>query len=208
MSTNTPQSRLRERLRQKRTDLILEAAEELLIRKGYYNASMDEIAAQAGVAKGTLYQHFSTKEDLFFAFIEKVLARFEQVVQQAALSSENARQKLEHIISYVYGEHRGEHIYVLQLLRRNGELSQRLQAKKGRSGERIDQVVAQLHRILEEGKAEGFFTTSIATDLMVHFFLHMLVFFGDEHLPDQSEGMPEEFVTQLECLLFQGIQSS
>lgn len=208
MSTDTPQGRLREQLRQKRTDLILEAAEEMLIKKGYYNASMDEIAAQAGVAKGTLYQHFPTKEDLFFALIEKALARFEQVVQQAALSSENARQKLGHIMSYVYGEHRGEHIYLLQLLHRNRELSQRLQAKKSRSGERINQVIAQIRCIVEEGKAEGCFTTTVATDLIVHFFLHMLAYSGDEHLPDQLEGMPEEFVPQLERLLFQGIQSS
>ncbi|HEY7415006.1 MAG TPA: helix-turn-helix domain-containing protein [Ktedonobacteraceae bacterium] len=207
MSADTPQGRLREQLRQKRTDLILEAAEEMLIRKGYYNASMDEIAAQAGVAKGTLYQHFPAKEDLFFALIEKALARFEQVVQQAAFSSDNAWQKLERIMSYVYGEHRGEHIYLLQLLRRNGELSQRLQAKKSRSAERLNQVVGQIRRIVEEGKAEGRFTTTVATDLIVHFFLHMLAFSGDEHLLDGPERMPEELVPQLERLLFQGIQS-
>ena len=82
MPIDMPQRRLREKLHQKRSELILEVAEEILIRKGYHHASMDEIAAQAGVAKGTLYQHFPTKEDLFFALIEQALTRFEQVVQQ------------------------------------------------------------------------------------------------------------------------------
>lgn len=207
MSADTPQSRLREQLRQKRTDFILEAAEEILIKKGYHNASMDEIAAQAGVAKGTLYQHFPTKEDLFFALIEKAVARFEQVVQQVVLSSGNARQKLEHIMAYIYGEHRGEHMYLLQLLHRNGDLSQRLLARKGSSGERIDQLVGQIRSILEEGKADGLFTTALSTDLMVHFFLHVLSFCGDEHLPDQPEGAPTGLIPQLEHLLFRGIQS-
>lgn len=208
MSTDTPQSRLREQLRQRRTELILETAEEILIKKGYYNASMDEIAAQAGVAKGTLYQHFPTKEDLFLALVEKALARFEQAIQQAITSSDNARQKLVCIIHYVYGEYRGEHRHLLQLLRKNGELSQRLRIKKGQSGERIDQVIGQIRRILEEGKAEGLFTTTIATDLMLHLFLHLLSLSGDEHLSSPQEGTPEELIAQLEHLLFQGIQSS
>lgn len=208
MSADTPQSRLREQLRQKRTDFILEAAEEIIIRKGYYSTSMDEIAAQAGVAKGTLYHHFPTKEDLFLALIERALAHFEQVVRQAVLSSENARQKLEHILFYVYGEHRREHGYLLQLLRRNGDLNLRLQAKKGLSGEHVDQVVDQIRRIFEEGKAEGIFATNVTTDLMVHFFLHLLSLSGDEHLPEQQERTLEELIPQLEHLLFRGIQSS
>lgn len=206
MSTDTPQARLREKLRQKRSELILEVAEELLLKKGYANASMDEIAAHAGVAKGTLYQHFLTKEDLFFALFEKALIRFEQVVQQAVDSSRNARQKLESILSYVYGEHRGEHVHLLQLLRRNADLSQRLQAKQGHSRERMDQVIQQLRRILEDGKAEGLFTTAVTTDLMLHLFLHLLSLSGDEHLPSLSEEKPEELISQLEHLLFLGIQ--
>jgi AcrR family transcriptional regulator len=208
MSTDTPQGKLREKLREKRGELILETAEEILLKKGYANASMDEIAAQAGVSKGTLYHHFPTKEDLFFALLEKALARFEQVVQQSVLSSNNARQKLVRIIYYVYGEHRGEHRHLLQLLRNNGELSQRLQIKKGQSRERMDQVIGQIRGILEEGKAEGLFTTAIATDLMLHLFLHLLSLSEDEHLSGPQEGTSEELISQLERLLFQGIQSS
>lgn len=206
MSTNTPQGRLREQLRQKRADLILEAAEDLLIRKGYHNASMDEIAAQAGVAKGTLYQHFPAKEDLFLALFEKTLARFEQAVQHALLSAGNARQKLEHILQYVYGEHHKEHVYLLHQLRKNGELNLRLQEKQGRFGERIEQVTAQIRRILEEGKTAGLFASTITTDLMVHFFLYMLAFSGDEYLTDQPD-TPEELLPQVEYLLFSGILS-
>lgn len=207
MLANTPQGRLREQLRQKRADLILEAAEDLLIRKGYHSASMDEIAAQAGVAKGTLYQHFPTKEELFLALFDKTLDRFEQVVQQALLSAGDAQHKLKQILAYVYGEHRKEHVYLLQQLRTNGELHQRFQADKGRFDERIGPVIAHIRRIVEEGKTEGLFATTVATDLLVHFFLSLLAFAGEEYLSGQPE-TSEALIPQLEHLLFRGIQSA
>ncbi len=57
---------LKERQRQEREALILLAAEEVLIEKGYHEMSMDEIAARVGISKGTVYLHFASKEDLVF----------------------------------------------------------------------------------------------------------------------------------------------
>ena len=44
---------------------ILEAGTEVFLQNGYRGASMDEIAALAGVSKQTVYKHFSDKEALF-----------------------------------------------------------------------------------------------------------------------------------------------
>ncbi len=62
MSTDTLHRLLKEKLREARAGLILDVAEEVLAEKGYHDASMEEIAARAGVAKGTLYQHFPRYE--------------------------------------------------------------------------------------------------------------------------------------------------
>lgn len=48
---------------------ILDAAESLFIRQGYVKTSMDEVAREAGVAKGTLYLYFNKKADLILAAI-------------------------------------------------------------------------------------------------------------------------------------------
>ncbi|GCE19515.1 TetR/AcrR family transcriptional regulator [Dictyobacter kobayashii] len=71
---------------QERANRILEAASELLQRWGYKKTTIDDIARQAGVAKGTIYLHWKTKEDLFMALImrEKVVA-----LQQARQAMEN-----------------------------------------------------------------------------------------------------------------------
>jgi AcrR family transcriptional regulator len=53
--------------RQERADRILDAAAELVGRWGYKKTTVDDIARQAGVAKGTIYLHWKTREDLFIA---------------------------------------------------------------------------------------------------------------------------------------------
>jgi len=55
--------------RQARADRILDAAAELILRWGYKKTTIDDIAKQARVAKGTIYLHWKTREDLFMALI-------------------------------------------------------------------------------------------------------------------------------------------
>lgn len=55
---------LRDRRRKTLEDEILKAARHLLAEKGHTGMSMDELAAQVGISKPTLYSFFSTKEDL------------------------------------------------------------------------------------------------------------------------------------------------
>src|SRR2546429_5170440 len=74
---------LREKQRQEREALILQAAEEVLVEKGYHETSMDEIAARVGIAKGTVYLHFPSKEDLVVAIFARDMQKFLQAVEAA-----------------------------------------------------------------------------------------------------------------------------
>ncbi len=51
----------------KRGQLILDAAAQLFAKQRYHEVRMDDIAAHAGVAKGTLYRYYRDKEDLYLA---------------------------------------------------------------------------------------------------------------------------------------------
>ena len=64
--------------RDRRTE-ILDVAGEIFLEQGYAAASMSAIAARLGGSKGTLYNYFTSKEELFRAHIER----------QCALSAEN-----------------------------------------------------------------------------------------------------------------------
>jgi TetR/AcrR family fatty acid metabolism transcriptional regulator len=54
-------------------DQVLEAARRCFSRHGYRKTSMDEVASEAGVAKGTVYLHCRDKQDLFVAAVEREL---------------------------------------------------------------------------------------------------------------------------------------
>lgn len=49
---------------------IIDAAERIFSKQGYYQTSMQDIADEAKVAKGTLYYHFKSKDELFVELLE------------------------------------------------------------------------------------------------------------------------------------------
>lgn len=55
--------------REERAHRILDAAAELIQRWGYKKTTIDDVARSAGVAKGTIYLHWKTREDLFMALL-------------------------------------------------------------------------------------------------------------------------------------------
>ncbi|MFA5915908.1 MAG: helix-turn-helix domain-containing protein, partial [Burkholderiales bacterium] len=52
-----------------RPEEIIAAALELFVERGYAATRLDDVAARAGVSKGTLYLYFENKEDLFKAVV-------------------------------------------------------------------------------------------------------------------------------------------
>ena len=68
--------------REQRANRILDAAAELMLRWGYNKTTIDDIARYAGVAKGTIYLHWKTREDLFTALMKREYIRLVEDVQQ------------------------------------------------------------------------------------------------------------------------------
>jgi AcrR family transcriptional regulator len=69
----------RERRKEARPGELLEAALDLFVEKGFAATRVDEVAARAGVSKGTLFLYFPSKEELFKAVVRQNIAgRFEE----------------------------------------------------------------------------------------------------------------------------------
>lgn len=77
-STNEPEGEMREA----RAQRILDAASTLILGYGYHKTTMDDIARQAGVGKGTLYLHWSTREALFTALILREKVAMAEAIRQ------------------------------------------------------------------------------------------------------------------------------
>jgi AcrR family transcriptional regulator len=74
---------------------VLDAAEKIFVRDGYERAQIEMIAAEAGRTKGAVYAHFRSKEDIFFALLErKAQARRDEFIESAHGKNHNERREL------------------------------------------------------------------------------------------------------------------
>lgn len=64
----------RERRKEARPGELLDAALDLFVEKGFAATRVEEVAARAGVSKGTLFLYFPSKEDLFKAVVRETIA--------------------------------------------------------------------------------------------------------------------------------------
>ncbi len=80
---------------------LLSAAQDLIEEGGYAAASVVAIAERAGVAAGTLYRHFDSKEDLFVEVFRAVCSREERAMWAASddLASAGAVARLEEVLA-------------------------------------------------------------------------------------------------------------
>lgn len=77
----------KEQVQRVREDAIVGAVNRLLASKGYELMTVDEVAAEAGLSKASLYKHFTSKEELAAAAMVKVLERtLQQVADQTQAS--------------------------------------------------------------------------------------------------------------------------
>ena len=81
-----PETPIRQRRKEARPSEIMAAALDLFVERGFAATKLDDVAARAGVSKGTLYLYFSSKEELFKAVIQQgilpVLEHGEEMLAQ------------------------------------------------------------------------------------------------------------------------------
>ena len=202
-TTPAPQS-LKEKQRQERETLILKAAEEILAEKGYHETSMDEIAARVGVAKGTVYLHFPSKESLVVAIFERDMQYFLQSLDEVIVLSMTNREKLEALLKFFYGGLFSKRTRLLYSIANNADLQRLLMAKEGCMRDLWRQVGERVTNLLDAGKAAGEFDTSIPSNVMMSAFFSLLSPRSYERLVE--EHIPtDKFVGYVGQIFFKGI---
>ncbi len=198
---------LKEKQRQEREELILQAAEEMLAEKGYHETSMDEIAVRVGIAKGTVYLHFPSKEDLVMAIFERGMLKLLEGVEASIASETTTRAKMEAVLRFMYGgffNKRGEALFSI-FGSNSGELRRLFAEKKGQMYAQWEQLSARISSLLEEGKAAGEFDTTIPTGVMLNAFFSLLAPKLNERLIAEGQMSPDELVEYLGRFYFKGI---
>ena len=85
-----------------RQDAIIKVVNQLLAEKGFEAMTVDEVAAQVGIAKASLYKHFSSKEELAAAAMVGVMVRAQQFLGTLAPEA-TAVDKLRAVVRWTMG---------------------------------------------------------------------------------------------------------
>ena len=198
---------LKEKQRQEREALILQAAEEVLMERGYYETSIDEIAARVGIAKGTVYLHFPSKEDLVIAIFERDMQQLLQNIYTAMSSDLTSRGKMEAIFDLMHGGIISKRMQLLYSLSNSGGLRHLLVEKKGCFREIWDQLSVRLNSLFEEGKATGEFDSTLPAMVMLSAFYSLLSPKSYDRLTEDGQMSAEEVEKNLKRIYFKGISA-
>jgi len=75
-------------------DAILDAAERLLARYGYKKMTVDDVAREAGIGKGTTYLHFPSKQEVVLCTIDRIVGRLLDQLRAIAQSDASPPEKV------------------------------------------------------------------------------------------------------------------
>ncbi len=82
-------------------DKILEAAGRLFGERRFHEVRMEDVAAEAGVSKGTLYRYFEDKEEMYLALLRRASRQYADGLRARAEQAAGARAKLVAVVASI-----------------------------------------------------------------------------------------------------------
>lgn len=137
-----------------RRQQLLDVAEELFNRKGYDETAVSDIVGQMGVAQGTFYYYFGSKDEILDAVITRIIDRaagtIEEIVERVDL---DAAQKVLRFQENSIERRTTHSVLDYMHLERNAKLHYKLQRHW------FEMVLPLLSRVVEQGLEDGIFHT-------------------------------------------------
>jgi len=203
----------RERRKQDRPGELLEAALDLFVEKGFAATRVEEVAARAGVSKGTLFLYFPSKEDLFKAVVrENVVHPVTQGAGEIEHFKGNSGQLLEWMMLqwwHRYGATQASGISKLIMSEATNfpELALFYRQEVIESGQAL--VRSVLQRAIDQGEFRP-----VDVELALHSVMAPLLFLVMwKHsmgpcCPSHTQINPEAFISQHAQLLVRGLSKT
>ena len=138
---------------EERKNEILDVAEQLFAEKGFDNASTNDILNKIGIARGTLYHHFASKEEILDAMVERMTRQ--SISRAAAVIADESVPLLERlsaaVISLSLSSGAGAEVFEQIHRPQNALLHQKMQERL------MSGVVPLIAKLVEAGNADGTF---------------------------------------------------
>jgi AcrR family transcriptional regulator len=129
---------------------IITAARQVFAEKGYIATTVDEIATRAGLAKGTIYVYFESKEQIYNAVLENDLETLRSLTLERIAAAEGVRAKIAAYVNtrFAYCEERRDFFRIMHI-----EPSGSPVMSKAKAREWLKDPVRQLTKGIEAGIA-------------------------------------------------------
>jgi AcrR family transcriptional regulator len=173
---------------------ILTAAAQLFARHRFHEARMDDIAALAGVGKGTLYRYFKDKEELYLALLEQAGEQYPALLQAAVDGAEGARPKLAALVGAILA-YFDSHPHLFDLIQ-HAEAMMRPGGVFPWQAAR-DQVLRLVYEVFDEGQREGAFVIrdrELGMLMLLGGLRAVLRFSTEPKPPDLARRLVEDFL--------------
>ncbi len=131
---------------------IIDAAIRVFARNGYYNSRVSDIAREAGIAAGTIYLYFKTKDEILVTLFREKMAHFVAYLRREIADEPDAVAKLRKLVYLHFNvlEQNPDLAEVVQV-----ELRQGQKFFRGASAHEISAYFDLIGSVLEEGIAAG-----------------------------------------------------
>jgi TetR/AcrR family transcriptional regulator, fatty acid metabolism regulator protein len=133
---------------------IIDAAVRVFARTGFFNSRVSDIAREAGIASGTIYLYFKTKDEILVTLFREKMAGFVSTLRKEIAGEPDAPAKLRRLVRLHFEtlQARPELAEVVQL-----ELRQGQKFFRGACAQEISAYFDLIGSVLEEGVAAGVF---------------------------------------------------
>jgi len=150
---------------------ILEAASRVFARRGYFTARVADIAKRAGVADGTIYLYFRSKEDILVSLFEEVMSEHVVKGRQEIATLTGAAERLQAIAAHhlrLLGENEDLAVVFQVELRQSTKFMERF------TGSWFGDYLDLLTGVIEQGQREGTVRSDLPARLAAKAFYGML----------------------------------
>jgi len=135
-----------------RPQQIIDAAIRVFARAGYYNSRVSDIAREAGIAAGTIYLYFKTKDEILVTLFREKMAEWVASVRREIADERDPVAKIRRIVALHFGvlEKNPDLAEVVQV-----ELRQGQKFFRGASAREVSAYFELIGGVLEDGIASG-----------------------------------------------------
>jgi TetR/AcrR family fatty acid metabolism transcriptional regulator len=144
---------------------ILEAAVEVIAERGYFNSPVSAIAARAGVADGTIYLYFKSKDEVLRTAIDQVFGSFLDRLEKECRLLTDAREQLECIARL--------HLGIVKVNRNVAVLMQTEVRQSAKfiaefSHHHLVRYIQIVREVVRRGQQDGVFRADVSDGVVAH----------------------------------------